>query len=72
MKTIMIDDETYEKLKRMKNNRSFSSLLSFLADEARGRAKYNIRKFYGILNKQEAEMWESAISESRNKLRDRL
>jgi len=39
MKTIMIDDETYEKLKRIKNNRSFSTLLSNLADEARGREK---------------------------------
>lgn len=72
MKTIMIDDETYEKLKRMKNNRSFSSLLSYLAEESRGRAKNNIRKFYGMLNEQEAEMWEGAISESRNELKDRL
>jgi len=71
MKTIMIDDETYEKLKRIKNNRSFSTLLSNLIDEARGREKSNIKKFYGILNEQEATMWESAISQSRDELRGR-
>lgn len=69
MKIIRIDDETYEKLRLIKNNRSFSTLLSNLAYEALGREKNNKRKFYGILDEHEATMWESAISQSRDELR---
>lgn len=72
MKTIMIDDETYNKLKKLKGNRSFSKLLNHLAGESAGREKVAIRKFYGILTEEEAETWESMAKESRGRFRERL
>ncbi|MGC8514696.1 MAG: antitoxin VapB family protein [Thermoplasmata archaeon] len=72
MKTIMIDDETYKKLKNMKGDKSFSKLLSFLAENAKHGSKDILCKFYGILTEEEAEIWDKAIMESRNNLRERV
>ncbi|MHB8371178.1 MAG: antitoxin VapB family protein [Thermoplasmataceae archaeon] len=68
----MIDDETYNKLKKMKGEKSFSKFLSCLAGDAQGRSKENIKKFYGILSDDEAKAWENAIRESRSNLKERI
>ncbi len=50
MKTIKIDDETYNKLKEMKGEKSFSKFLSCIAGGVLVGSKGNIKKFYGILS----------------------
>ena len=45
MKTIMIDDETYKKLKNMKGEKSFSKFLSILAENAKHGSKDSIKRF---------------------------
>ena len=72
MKTIMIDDETYKKLKNMKGEKSFSKFLSILAENAKHGSKDSIKRFYGTLTEKEAEIWEKAIMDSRNNMRERL
>ena len=72
MKTIMIDDETYKKLKNMKEENSFSKFLSTLAENAKYGSKESIKRFYGILTEKEADIWEKAIMDSRNNIRERV
>ena len=72
MKTIMIGDETYKKLKNMKGEKSFSKFLSALAENVKYRSKDSIKRFYGILTEKEAEIWEKAIMDSRNNMRERV
>ena len=72
MKTIMIDDETYKKLKNMKGEKSFSKFLSALAENAKYGSKDSIQRFYGISTEKEAEIWEKAIMDSRNNIRERV
>ena len=56
MKTIMIDDETYKKLKNMKGEKSFSKFLSTLAENA----KYGSKKKLGDTNmlNYSSELWK--------------
>lgn len=71
MKTIIIDDETYKKLKNMKGEKGFSKFLSILVANAEYGSKDRIKRFYGILTEKEAEIWEKAIMDSRNNMRER-
>ena len=71
MKTIIIDYETYKKLKNMKGEKSFNKFLSILAAKAEYGSKDSINRFYGILTEKEAEIWEKAIMDTRNNMRER-
>jgi len=54
MKTLMIKDDVYKKLKMLKReNESFSDAISRLISQADNRAK--LEKFFGILSEEEAE-----------------
>ena len=71
MKTIIIDDEIYKKLKNMKGEKSFSKFLSILAANAEYGSKDRIKRFYGILTEKEAEIWEKEIMDSKNNMSER-
>ena len=72
MKTIRIDDETYKKLKNMKGDKSLSKFLSISAGNAKHGSKDSIKRFYGVLTEKDGELWEKAIMDSRNNMRERL
>lgn len=71
-KTIMINDQAYEKLVRIKGNKSFSELLSELADSAKQTHKASILKFAGIIDKAEAVELHRAVSKVRSSYKARL
>lgn len=54
MKTIMISDESYEKLAAIKGNMSFTELISKIVDAVKSKKNANIMKFAGILENEEA------------------
>ncbi len=72
MKTIMINDTAYEKLSKIKGNKSFSELLSELADSAKQTRKASILKFAGIIDKEEAMELHRAVSRARRNFKARL
>ncbi len=51
-KIVSLSDEAYEKLKKMKNERSFSEIIIELTFE---KTKDNLMKFAGTLSKEEAD-----------------
>ncbi len=55
MKTIMISDDTYEKLSSIKGKRSFTMLLSDLVNSLKQKKNEDIMKFAGIMNASEAK-----------------
>ena len=55
MKTIMISDDAYEKLSSIKGKKSFTVLLSELADRMKQKKSDDIMKFAGIMSKEEAD-----------------
>jgi len=61
-KIISISDEAYEKLKRMKNERSFSKVIIELTFE---KNKDNIMKFAGALSNEEADKIKKEIYKER-------
>ena len=69
MKTIMIDDKVYEKLRSIKGQRSFSKLLDSLVEESRARKKALLGKEFGTLTNGEAAEFENAIEEFRRNFR---
>ncbi len=71
-KTIMISDQAYGKLVRIKGNKSFSELLSELADGAKQAHKASILKFAGIIDKEEARELHRAVSQLRSSFKARL
>ena len=69
MKTIMIDDKVYEKLRSIKGQKSFSKLLDSLVEEFKTRKKTLLGKEFGTLTGGEAAEFEKAIEEFRRNFR---
>ncbi len=69
MKTIMIDDKVYEKLRSIKGQKSFSKLLDSLVEEFKTRKKTLLGKEFGTLTSGEAAEFEKAIEEFRRNFR---
>lgn len=67
MRTIMISDQAYEKLASMKGDKSFTELLTELAERVRQTSKSSILKFAGIMDKDEAEELQGEIKEIRKR-----
>ncbi|MHB1492280.1 MAG: antitoxin VapB family protein [Thermoplasmataceae archaeon] len=72
MKSIKIGDKTYNKLKEMRREKSFSKFLSCIAGYVQIGSKGNIKKFCGISSDDEAAAWETAIGESRSNTKERM
>ena len=54
----------------MEGEKSFSKFLSTLAENTKYGSKNSIKRFYGILTEKEAEIWEKAMKDSRNNMRE--
>ena len=67
MKTIMIRDDVYRKLNEIKGNKSFSDIIEELIEESLSLRKKKLKKYFGILSKEEAEELEKEIKEMRKK-----
>jgi len=61
-KVITISDESYDELKRLKKELSFSKIIIELARE---RKKENMMSFAGMLTNEEAEKMKKNLSEMR-------
>lgn len=72
MKTIMIEDRVYRKLRSVKGTKSFSKLLDALVEESRSIKKAKLRKAFGTLSKEKAEDMEYAINEIRKNFKVRV
>ena len=60
-KTIMIQQDTYEKLKRLKHrNESFNDLILRLVDK-----KQDLNPFFGILSEKEGDAIDQTLSQVR-------
>ena len=72
MKTIMISDETYEKLAVIKGKKSFTVLLSEMADKLKQTNKEEILKFAGIMDEKGADELQKIVAGIRKRARARL
>jgi predicted CopG family antitoxin len=74
-KTITISDEVYEKLVRLKGNKSFNEIINelnqFYNENRKGRREV-LDKIFGVLSKEEAEEIEKIIEQSRHNFRPRI
>jgi len=61
-KIVSLSDEAYERLKKMKNERSFSEIIIELTFE---KTKDNLMKFAGALSKEEADKIKKDIYNER-------
>ncbi len=61
MKTILIRDDIYKKLNEIKGNKSFSDIIEELIEESLSLRKKKLKKYFGILNKEEPEELEREI-----------
>jgi predicted CopG family antitoxin len=68
MKTIMIRDDVYNKLARIKCNKSFSDIIEELIEEAISLRRKKIEKHFGILKDEEAEELKKEIYKMRKNL----
>jgi len=53
MKTIMIRDDVYNKLARIKGDKSFSDIIEELIEESISLRRKKIEKYFGILKEEE-------------------
>jgi len=67
MKTIIVKDDVYRKLNEIKGNKSFSDIIEELIEESLSLRKKKLKKYFGILSKEEAEELEKEIKEMRKK-----
>jgi len=67
MKTITVRDDVYRKLNEIKGNKSFSDIIEELIKESLSLRKKKLKKYFGILSKQEAKELEGEIKEMRKK-----
>ena len=72
MKTIMISDETYDKLALIKGKKSFTELLSEMADKLRQTNKQELMKFAGIMSEDDAEELRKTIIQIRKRAKARI
>ncbi len=71
MKTIMIKDQVYKKLAKLKGSKSFSELLDGMADESRTARMEALEKIRGILTDKEANAMRARIKEMRKNFKVR-
>lgn len=69
MKTIMISDEAYSKLAAIKGRKSFTELLSEMADKAKGTKLEDIEQFFGIMGKEEADRLQRFVDKRRKQFK---
>ena len=72
MKTIMIKDQVYKKLAKIKGKRSFSELLDSLAESDRTAKMAAFEKLRGILTDKEAKGAYREIAEMRKQVKVRV
>ncbi|MCL4379566.1 MAG: antitoxin VapB family protein [Candidatus Marsarchaeota archaeon] len=72
MKTIMISDEAYRKLAKIKNGKSFTELLSELADNLKQSNKSRLMEFAGIIDDKEAEELQRIAEKVRKRAKARV
>jgi predicted CopG family antitoxin len=72
MKTIMIRDDVYNKLARIKGNKSFSDIIEELIEESISLQRVKIEKYSGILKEKEAEELKKEIYETRKNLNESI
>ena len=65
MKTIIVRDDVYRKLNKIKGDKSFSDIIEDLIDESLSLRKKKLEKYFGILSEEEAEELEKEIKEIR-------
>lgn len=65
MKSIMVTDQTYEKLASIKADKSFTELLSELVDSLKKTRVRDILKFAGIIDEKEAEELYASVARTR-------
>jgi len=68
----MIKDEVYEKLLSIKGNASFSEVIARLIEESKRAKIARLKKYFGILSKNEAEELEKIARKIRNSFRLRI
>jgi len=72
MKTIIIRDDVYNKLARIKGNKSFSDIIEELIEESISLQRKKIEKYFGILKEKEAEELKKEIYETRKNLNESI
>lgn len=72
IKTIMVGDKTYEELLSIKDSKSFTELLSELANSVKHMRKAEILRFAGIINEKEAEELQKIVTKIRENLKARV
>jgi predicted CopG family antitoxin len=72
MKTIMIRDDVYNKLARIKGNKSFSDIIEELIEESISLRRKKIEKYFGILKDDEAKELKKEIYEMRKNLNENI
>jgi predicted CopG family antitoxin len=69
MKSIMISDETYNKLAAIKGKKSFTELLSEMADKVKGTKLSDIEQFFGIMSTEEADELQKFVAKRRKQFK---
>jgi predicted CopG family antitoxin len=64
----MIRDDVYNKLAKIKGNKSFSDIIEELIEESISLRRKKIEKYFGILKEEEAEELKKEIYEMRKNL----
>jgi predicted CopG family antitoxin len=72
MKTIMIRDDVYNKLARIKGDKSFSDIIEELIEESISLRRKKIEKYFGIFKDEEAEELKKEIYEMRENLNENI
>jgi Uncharacterized ACR, COG1753. len=67
MKTIIIRDDVYRKLNKIKDNKNFSDIIEELIEESLSLRKKKLEKYFGILSEEEAKELEREIKEMRKR-----
>ena len=63
MKTIIIRDDVYRKLNKIKDNKNFSDIIEELIEESLSLRKKKLEKYFSILSEEEAKELEREIKE---------
>jgi len=72
MKTIMIRDDVYNKLARIKGDKSFSDIIEELIEESISLRRKKIEKYFGILKEEETEELKKEIYEMKKDLNESI
>lgn len=65
-KVIVVSDDVYTELQRMKKDSSFSKIIEYLIQGKNRRGDIaELKKFFGVLNKKDAKLWLKEVEEGR-------